>query len=157
MTWHAMTLWWHAMMPWHAFMKSYDDMLRWHAVITTCDGMLWWHAVMMTCCYDNMLRHLRRSEEEGGGRSGGALSETRTPHLGCGEKRGTFLRFFFDSWSLFFGGGLFRSLEGWNSSGRPVGFMSTYPGTCPAPWFRVMTISVEKLTTVEATTLSMRA
>ena len=32
-----------------------------------------------------------------------------------------------------------RVLEGLESSGRLVGFVSTYPGTSPTPWFRVMT------------------
>ena len=37
---------------------------------------------------------------------------------------------------------LFWSLGGCNSSGRPVGFISTYPGTCPSPWLQVMFIFV---------------
>ena len=40
--------------------------------------------------------------------------------------------------------GLFRSLEGLNSSGRLLGFIPTNPGTYKPPGFRAMSISVNK-------------
>ena len=42
---------------------------------------------------------------------------------------------------------------GLKGSGRSMGFISTTPGTCPTPWFRVMTIYVKKLTNEKVTSI----
>ena len=47
------------------------------------------------------------------------------------------------------------ALDDLESSGRLVGFVSTYSGTSPTPWRRVMSKNAKKLTSKKATTTSM--
>ena len=49
----------------------------------------------------------------------------------------------------------FWALEGENSSGRPVGFICTTPGTWQTTCGRVMTKKLKKLTSKKVTTTSM--
>ena len=77
-----------------------------------------------------------RGEGEGEGEEDAQRRKSNNPNLKGGEKL-KFQNCIFSPSCL-----LFWSLVGLNSSGGPVGFISTYPGTCPTPWFRVMFIFV---------------